>query len=218
MGRYWPVAAIAIVFGGIGLSGALKPPRGQSADAAEVQARLDAVPRTLGPWAATTNAVPPKHLQIAEAQAHLSRTYTNPATRAAVSVMLLYGEPGPLGAHTPETCYVGAGYRQLGAATTRDLAGSAFWVAHFETATQPPVTLAVHWAWGTGADWKASENPRLDFATHSRIYKLYVSAVLPPGPPAVRGPADDFAAAFLTELRTRLSPETPPAPSVGGLK
>ena len=215
MGRYWPVVAIVVVFGGIGLAGALKPSRGHSADAAEAQARLDALPMTLGAWTAATNAIPPKHLQIAEAQAHLSRTYTNPATRSAVSVMLLYGEPGPLGAHTPETCYVGAGYRQLGAATTRDLAGSSLWATNFETATPPTVTLSVSWGWGTGADWKASENPRFDFAAHSRIYKLYVSAVLPPGPAGTRGPADDFAAALLAELRTRLAPETSP-PTAGG--
>ena len=173
MRRFWPIAAIAIVFGGIGLSGVMKPPRGQSADAAETQARLDAMPLTLGAWVATANVIPPKHLEIAEAQAYLSRTYTNAARRESVSVMLLYGEPGPLGAHTPETCYVGAGFRQLGPAAARPQAGSAFWVAQFETAAQPPATLSVHWAWGTGGDWAASENPRFDFAAQSRIYKLY---------------------------------------------
>ncbi len=216
MGRYWPVAAIAVVFGGIGLSGALKPPRGQSADAAEVQARLDAVPATLGEWTATANVVPPKHLQIAEAQAHLSRTYSA-AGRPAVSVMLLYGEPGPLGAHTPETCYAGAGFRQLGAAAARDLAGSAFWYARFETAAQPPAVLAAHWAWGTGGDWQASENPRLDFAAYSTIYKLYVSHGVTRDDAARGPPPADFLANFLGELRTRLAPD-PPAPGVGGPK
>ena len=128
--------------------------------------------------------------------------------------MLLYGEPGPLGAHTPETCYVGAGYRQLGPALPRELAGSAFWVAQFETAAQPPATLSVHWAWGTGGDWAASENPRFDYAAQSRIYKLYVSHVAAPA--GGRSPLDDFLPAFLADLRTRLS--NPPPPGVGGQK
>ncbi len=216
MRRFWPIAAIAVVFGGIGLSGVMKPSRGQSADAAATQARLDAVPTAFGAWVATTNVIPPDHLRIAEAQAYLSRTYGNAARREAVSVMLLYGEPGPLGAHTPETCYVGAGYRQLGPAVARDLTGSAFWAAQFETAAIPPATLSVHWAWGTGGDWAASENPRFDYAAQSRIYKLYVSHVAPPA--GVRSPLDDFLPAFLTELRTRLAnpPPVPPTPGVGG--
>ncbi len=223
MGRFWPVAAIAIVFGGIGLSSALKPSRGESAAAADVQARLDAVPLAFGDWAGTVNVIPPKHLQIAEAQAHLSRTYTHKSSRRSASVMLLYGEPGPLGAHTPETCYVGAGYRQLGAAVVRDLAGAEVWAAKFETAGDAPVTLNVNWAWGTGDGWKASDNPRFDFAGHSRIYKLYVSDVVPRGEGPGRAPADDFVPAFLAEVRARLaaadpSPPSPLPPGVGGQK
>ena len=224
MQRFWPIAAIAIVFGGIGLSGVMKPPRGQSADAAATQARLDAVPTTLGAWVAATNVIPPEHLRIAEAQAYLSRTYTNAGRREAVSVMLLYGEPGPLGAHTPETCYVGAGYQQLGAAVVRDLAGAEVWAAKFETAGDAPVTLGVNWAWGTGEGWKASDNPRFDFAGHSRIYKLYVSDVVPRGGAAGARPADDFLPAFLAEVRARLAaadsslPLSPLPPGVGGQK
>ena len=215
MRQFWPVAAIAVVFGGIGLSGVMKPSRGQSADAAEAQARLDAVPMALGVWAATATAIPPKHLDIAEAQAHLSRTYTA-AGRTPVSVMILYGEPGPLGAHTPETCYVGAGYRQLGVPVTRDFAGSAFWAADFESPEPPPLTLRVHWAWGTGGDWAASENPRFDFAASSRIYKLYVSHVVTRADASSgRAALADFSPAFLAELRTRLAPEPSP-PGVGG--
>ena len=224
MGRLWPVAVIAVVFGGIGLLGALKPSRGESAAAADVQARLDAVPLAFGDWVGTINVIPPKHLQIAEAQAHLSRTYTHKPSRRVVSVMLLSGEPGPLGAHTPETCYVGAGYQQLGAAVVRDLAGAEVWAARFETAGDAPVTLGVNWAWGTGEGWKASDNPRFDFAGHSRIYKLYVSDVVPRGGAAGARPADDFLPAFLAEVRARLAaadpslPSSPLPPGVGGQK
>jgi len=209
---------IAVVFGGIGLSGAMKSPLGQSAAAADVQARLDAVPLALGAageWVGVAHAVPPKHLRVAEAQAHLSRTYTHQSSRAAVAVMLLYGEPGPLGAHTQETCYVGAGYRQLAAATVRDLAGAEFWSARFEAASGA-TALGVNWSWGTGATWKASENPRFDFAAHSRIYKLYVSAVAPPGGSAGRAPIDDFVPTLLAELRVRLAAaDLPLPPGVG---
>jgi hypothetical protein len=224
MGRFWPVAAIAIAFGGIGLPGALKSSRGESAAAADVPARLDAVPLAFGDWAGTVNVIPPKHLQIAEAQAHMSRTDTHKSSRRAVSVMLLSGEPGPLGAHAPETCYVGAGYRQFGAAVVRDLAGAEVWAAKFETAGDAPVTLNVNWAWGTGDGWKASDNPRFDFAGHSRIDRPYASDVVPSGEGPGRAPADDFVPTFLAEVRARLAAADPPLPpcplppGVGGQK
>jgi hypothetical protein len=214
MGRVWPVLGVVAVFGAIGLAGVLKPSRGESADAADVQARLDAVPMTLadpagGSWVAAANPIPDKYLAVAEAQAYLSRTYTHSGQLGAVALLLLYGEPGPLGAHTPETCYAGAGYDQHGAATRRDLAGGVFWTAPFQKPDAGP-RLNVNWAWGDGTGWRASDNARFDFAASGRVYKLYASYLQP----AARGgtgatPVDRLLPLFLAELRPRLA--SPPA-------
>ena len=214
MRRMWPVAVVVLGFAALGVANALKAPVGRSAAAVETQARLDTFPRTLGPWAGTDSPVPEKQLQIAQAQAHLSRVYTreNPAT--SVSTLLLYGEPGQLGAHTPQVCFAGAGYKQVERETRITVApGAEFWTAKFETSSLPPSTMQVVWGWGADGEWKASDNPRLDFAGRSAIFKLYVSRAVPAAArPGAADPLPEFTAAFARELQeTFTRPAASPA-------
>ena len=195
-----PVAALGVVFVAIGVADALRPAAGDSPVARSAQARLDAVPMTVGAWAGESVPVPPKHLRIAEAQAHLSRTYTRGRSGPAVSVLVLYGEPGPLGAHTPESCYAGSGFTQLGPAAVHRLArpDTALWLATFETPGVPPQAVRVAWGWGTGAGpWAAATNPRVELAGAGAVYKLYASRAVRPGPAADPDPIDDLLGVFL---------------------
>lgn len=203
MTKLWPVGLVVLLFGAVGMRSVLKTSADRGTDAVAVQARFDAVPLTLGDWAGVPTPVPAKHLRIAEAQAHLSRTYTQAGTGAAVAVLVLYGEPGPLGAHTPETCYAGAGFRQLGAPTSHPVPGrdAVLWATRFETPATPPAVCRVVWGWGTGSEWRASEDPRVDFAADRRIYKLYAARTVP-----VSGLAEaDPTTALLTRLLPALA-------------
>ncbi len=203
MTKLWPVGLVVLVFGAVGMRTALKPSIGGGADAVAAQARLDAVPLALGDWAGVPTPVPPKQLRIAEAQAHLSRTYTHAKTGTAVSVLVLYGEPGPLGAHTPETCYAGAGFRQLGSPATYPVGGSELWTTRFETPATPPAVCRVAWGWGTGTTWRASASPRVDFAAGRRIYKLYAARTIPAAGPdgtAADPPTDALLTLLLPAL------------------
>ena len=198
MQKLIPVAALGAVFVALGVADALKPATGTSTAARVAQARLDAVPLTLGSWAGETTTVPAKHLQIAEAQAHLSRTYTRGRSGPAVAVLMLFGDPGPLGAHTPETCYAGAGYRPAAPAAVHALKtpGCEFWLSAFETPAAPPAVLRVLWGWGAGdGQWTASANPRVDLA--GPVYKLYAVRTVGAGPVADPDPADELLSLFL---------------------
>ena len=208
MMRFWPLGLIVIVFGGIGFANVMKAPPGQSNTALDVQSRLDRLPLVIGAWKGTVTSIPEKELKIAEAQANLSRSYVNTTTKQAVSVLILFGEPGPLGAHTPETCYEGAGFRQLGNPTVRSLSNepAEFWTTKFETGAFPPSTVQVTWGWGTDGVWKASQNPRFDFASQRLIYKLYVNRVIPSASDSNdKDPTNDFLIPFLKELQAGLT-------------
>jgi hypothetical protein len=207
MQRYWPIALIVLVFGGLGLANALKPSPGQSEEATLVQAKLDALPMTIGDWKAEASTIPPKQLVVAEAQAHLSRIYTNAKSRSSINVMLLYGEPGPLGAHTPETCYAGAGFKQLGTPSVKSVAGRSadYWSGNFETGGDVTSTVNVNWTWGTDGVWKASDNPRFDFAGQTAIFKLYITRTLP-RKDSETNPVEEFLPEFLKQLQGQLKP------------
>ena len=196
MRSLWPVAVVVVAFAAIGLTGALRPAPGDSADARAARAKLNAIPLQLGAWRGVATEVPAKHLQIAEAQAHLSRTYTRGADR--VSVLVLAGAPGPLGAHTPRTCFAGVGYELDGVAAARRLRGGAgsLWVGQFSAPPPRGASCEVAWGWGDGTSWVAAEDPRFEFARRNLLYKLYVSRGI--GPPATDSAAiDEFLAAFL---------------------
>ena len=199
----WPVAAVVVAFAAIGFAGALRPAPGDSAAAQLAQTRLHALPLSLGEWRGAATEIPAKHLQIAEAQAHLSRSYVRPRDGARVALLTLVGAPGPLGAHTPETCFAGAGYEREGVAARLDLPGGfgSLWRGHFCPPQSRGSAQEVLWGWGDGATWVAASDPRFEFAGRNLLYKLYVTSAA--GPAGSGGAAEEFLAALLPALAAR---------------
>lgn len=208
MRRMWPLLVVVVALAAVGLSDLLTAPLGSSATARETQRRFVAFPTAIGSWTGTETTLSERQLAIAQAQAHLSRTYTRSVPPAAVSVLVLFGDSGPLGAHTPEVCYEGAGFRQVTNSEKRTVPGTSaeFWTAKFEASGVPPATVEVVWGWGADGTWKAAENPRLEFANRREIYKLYVSRVVPVRPePTDRNSLDEFLVPFLQEFQDALA-------------
>src|SRR5205807_6383820 len=57
----------------------------------------------------------------------------------------------------------------------RDKVSDEFWVATFKkTNDVVPTTVRVYWAWTGTGEWQAPSRPRVTFAHHSMLYKLYV--------------------------------------------
>jgi hypothetical protein len=177
--------------------------------------RLDRVPATFGEWASTESPIEQKILDRAEAVGVVSRVYRHSRTGATVSVMILCGPSGPIASHTPDVCYAGAGYGMDGGAVRKTVPPPAgpttYWSARFAKDRTDP-GLEVNWAWGNGdGTWAAADSPRLEFAGHNVLYKLYATRGLPP-PTAIRSaapepdPVHDFLTEFLPVVRTALDP------------
>lgn len=136
-----------------------------------------------------------------------SRRYTSAATGRSGAITLISGVPGSVSTHTPDVCYPGSGYKTVRAAKRETLelpggATAAYYVADFEktTATRHD-RVRVRWAWSTGGEWVAPDNPRWQFASQLArvpvLYKVYV--VTPLGDDAEDRPEDDpTARAFVT--------------------
>jgi len=199
MRRSWPIVVVVLVFAGLGLAKALRTSVGTSRPAVETQTRLTALPLVIGPWTGADVPYPEKQLAMANAEAHLYRTYTRNKPDDRVTILLMYGDSGSMGAHEPEMCFRGAGFKQCTTRTTRNVPGqpAEFWTASFETGSFPPSSSTLTWAWGSDGIWRASENPRFDFADRDRIFKLYVSRVN--GSPEDR--TDEFLELFVREFR-----------------
>jgi hypothetical protein len=129
-------------------------------------------------------------------------------------VLLLCGPSGPIGAHTPDICYAGIGYKMVGGEVNKpvklpDGSAQAFWSARFEKPGGEGGQM-VSWAWTTDGNWVASTTPRRDFILHAVLYKLYVSRGLTAAErdnkPSTGDPTQDFLTDFLPEVKKALAP------------
>jgi hypothetical protein len=219
--RRWLVLVIAVagLAAAAAVEGVFSNRWGDAEDARLAAERLARVPAAFGDWTSEELPQDPKVIRWAEATGHVSRLYTNPRKGAPVSVLMLCGPTGPIGAHTPEVCYAGSGMRMGGAPQKKALsapggAGATYWTARFEKPGAFERPLRVGWMWGADGDWRASDDPRTDFALRGALYKLYVQYTEPPAPaggspggPAPPDPIDVFLTDFLPEVKKVLAPD-----------
>lgn len=190
---------------------------GATQNVREAADRFAKVPATFGDWTSAEVPQSEKVLKVAEAVGHVSRVYRNRKTGAEVTVLLLCGPSGPIGAHAPEYCYAGNGYEKRGDAQrlaigfndkTPNAWVATYWSIRFEK--KPPATdvpLRVCYAWGTDGNWEAASNPRSQFALAPALYKLYAVRAEPRElAPGAADPIHSFLTDFLPEVKAALAP------------
>jgi hypothetical protein len=222
--RRWLVIAIAV--GGLSFASIIDRRMSgvESGDVREAAAKLESVPAAFGAWTSTEVPIPEKILRVAEAAGHVSRTYSNRKNGARVGVLLLCGPTGPIGAHEPQYCYAGNGFDMSGEPQTKDIAvpggeTATYWTVLFEKRSElSEHPIRVCWMWSAGGAWKASTDPRTEYALRRALYKLYVTRSEPrlaggaPRSPAVATDSIvDFLTDFLPEVNKALAaPVTAP--------
>src|SRR5262249_38370793 len=83
-----------------------------------------------------------------------------------------------------------------------------FWVRRFaKNESAVPVNLRILYGWSAAGTWEAADNPRLAFARHPFLYKLYVVPELPQAEePLEEDPSLEFLQSLLPELERCLFP------------
>lgn len=184
MSRTWPILTAAAILLLSGAGHGLWTGRWRESDeVVRAVAQLDRLPLTLGDWQGRpAAATDPKILARAGISGCLSRHYVNRRDGSMMSVMLMCGPPGPIATHPPEICMMGAGFEAT-STTGKVLAssGAAAQAAEFKAVTfrKPgptnPMYLNLFWSWNALGAWTTPDYPRLAFAPHPVLYKLYVS-------------------------------------------
>jgi hypothetical protein len=175
-------------------------------------ARLADVPRTFGDWEGQDLTLDDNSLEVAEVTGYLARDYVHRRTGARVQVVIVCGRPGPISVHTPDVCLRGNGHGMVAAPAKYPVGGAEFWTAKFrKDDAAVPVHLRMFWSWNAGGGWKASASPRLDFARHPALYKLYVARPLAAlEEPLDRDPCLDLLPRLLPGLQRALFPGATP--------
>ena len=181
---------------------------GASEDLQAAAAKLNHVPAAFGPWSSTENPIEPEILKKAEAVGSVSRVYENRNEGSRVAVLLLCGRSGPVGAHTPDICYAGLGYKMNGHEIRKSIADSSYWMGRFEKPNGDS-GLMVSWAWSVDGNWVAADNPRVEFIGRDVLYKLYVTRGLTVGErdntSTGSDPTQEFLKDFLPEVKKALA-------------
>lgn len=176
----------------------------------QVQARLDAIPSAFGDWTSESREYDAKSMDRTGSFASLNRIYHNAKTNESIGILILAGPAQEIGSHDPNRCYVGAGYRPVGAAAKKTLpeatpAGPcSYWTARFDTDTFPAASLQVNWAWTLNGLWTASDNARYEFVREPVLYKLYVSRRINAAATDETDPTELFLSEFFPVVQEQL--------------
>jgi hypothetical protein len=206
MPRFLPaVTAVAVVLLS-GLVHGLWTDRWASADEpAAVAAKFDDVPLDLGDWHGQPLDNGPR--QTEPLAGYIYRRYVHRRSGATVTVALVCGRPGPTSIHTPEVCYGASGFdvstkRPFDLPFTVGDRPARFFVSEMARSRAAEQThLRIFWAWNGGGAWEVADNPRLAFARHAVLHKLYVIREMrSPNEPLDSDPCLDLMQTFLPEL------------------
>jgi hypothetical protein len=207
MSRLLPLGLVLAVVTASGVAHGLWSGRWNVLDGPERAAdRLASVPMTVGDWDGRASALDERQMKVAELAGARVCEYVNRRTGSVVSTLLVCGRPGPVSVHTPEICYVGAGYeltRPRDRFGDPSLTGVELWVYGFhKPQASTPDRLRIFCAWSVNGSWSAPENPRLTFFREAALYKLYVTRkLLQTEEPLEGDPAVDFLKVFVPQLR-----------------
>jgi hypothetical protein len=175
-------------------------------------ARVHEVPTRFGDWEARESNLDERTLQSGGIASYVSRSYRNQKTGETIGILLVCGRPGPISVHTPEVCYPGTGFDQVGE-TVRVPVGAGlsdeFWSAEFnKRGSVVPLQIRILYAWNADGVWKASNSPRWDFGGTPALYKLYVIEEKTPAGDqrAARDGLVDFVRVLVPEVQKALFP------------
>src|SRR5262245_21464482 len=175
----WPILAVILSFAISGVVSGIWTNRWVDSTVLKEAVQSTQLPPTVGEWDGREEVVSPAELKASQASAIVRRAYVNRKTGNSVSVVLICGHAGPVSVHTPDVCFPGSGFVEVGKASMLNLdepSGRAqFCVRTFQKASSIPVNLVVHYAWNAGKGWQAPENPRMAFAGQPALFKLYVT-------------------------------------------
>jgi hypothetical protein len=168
-------------------------------------ARLDQLPMVLGDWEGQNVEIDARDLEAISG--YLCRRYVNRRDHNEVSVFLVCGRPGPVAIHTPDLCYQASGYEVGPRATYTGPEPPSGPAAEFFTAqckktkASGQTQLRIFWSWYAGGAWLVADNPRLAFARHAVLYKLYlVHKTFSAHEPFAEDPCTDLMKQLLPEL------------------
>jgi hypothetical protein len=215
--KYLPFAAVLIVLGvGTLIEGKFSDRWGRKSSEKLVAFtdRLKEVPKKFGDWEGIDDEIDQKEFAASNCTGYVSRTYVNREGQR-VNVYLVSGSARHVTIHTPDWCYVGAGYvmeDEPQQYTVQDATDLPALPEFLTTRFKREDTLATHyirifWSFSDDGQWHGPRMPKPTFAGRPALYKIYIITEIDGTmiPPTIEGnPTLQFARDFLPLLNKAL--------------
>jgi hypothetical protein len=163
-------------------------------------AHLPNVPSVIGDWEGVDEEIDTDQLEASNCTGCVSRVYQNQTTGQMVNVFLVSGTARHITIHTPDFCYVAAGYEMESQPNAYDVDVTGMpSPAEFRTTTflkQDALgssRLRILWGYSEDGHWTGPGYPKIAFAGRPALYKVYLITSLPPGGRPIE---EDSAVAF----------------------
>lgn len=172
------------------------------------------VPDTIGQWVSRELPKMDARVQeIANVDASLEREYNNVSTGVKSSVFIVSGHFRDVAVHTPDQCYVAAGYDMMSEPIKYKIPTPAGELEAYTTVFKKEDSqvgthyLRVFWTWSFDGKWVAPDSPRIEFVGQPALYKMYIiSQLAQPGRSIAEDPSIPFVGQFLPVLNDALFP------------
>ena len=157
---------------------------GPSKDSFAAAKKLESFPEEFGNWKLlSSEKMTETVVNELECCGHFSRLYGNQESGETVSVAVILGPSGPTAIHIPEICFSSRAHKTIESPKSVAIGDSddRFWAMTFESNDLSASLIRVYYAWTTGNQWSASENPRFAFAMYPFLYKVQLASHAPAG-------------------------------------
>lgn len=187
--------AIGLIVMGGALYGSYSQRWGPPADLVAMGQAVEEMPEQIGDWVMIGEAPMAKSaIDMLECVGYVNRKYQHSKTGQIIDLAILVGPPGPIAVHTPEICFSSRAYDQETERREVEIVSddghtNSFWCLEFITKNVLANKLRVYYAWSLGSNWTAAEAPRYQFAAEPALFKLQMSAEIPPGELGEKGDA-----------------------------
>ncbi len=143
--------------------------------------RLEKVPMTIGEWdGEDLPKMDPRERATAGISGELSRSYKNRRTGDVVSVFIVSGKSRNVNKHTPDQCYVAAGFTMANSPERYPVEVGSETVEFMTTAFKKEQVsgsqlLRIFWTWSSDGKWESPKLGRFAMARRPALYKMYLS-------------------------------------------
>jgi hypothetical protein len=181
--------------------------------------RLEKVPLNIGEWEGTDlEKMDPRERATAGISGELSRNYHNRRTGEAVSMFIVSGNARNIALHTPDQCYVAAGYTMMQSPGPYSVEVGSETVDFSTTEFKKEQVggtqlLRIFWTWSSDGKWESPKLGRVQLAGRPALYKMYLDTdeLRSGGRSVEKTPSLTFIRDVLPVLNATLFPTTPEA-------